>query len=238
MKTILYKENTRGHAYHGWLDSKHTFSFANYFNPERMNFGLLRVVNDDKVIGGEGFGTHPHDNMEIVSIPLAGALAHRDSMGHGETIQSGEIQVMSAGTGITHSEFNANEHIPVEFFQIWVFPRAQGLKPRYDQKGFDFDQKRNDLTLVVSPDGAEDSLWVNQDVWFSIGNFDKDKRKTYQSKKDGNGVFAMVIEGSFEVAGTKLDRRDAIGIWDVDSFDIKSLSDNARILLIDVPMDM
>ena len=237
MKTIVYRENTRGHANHGWLDSKHTFSFAGYFNRARMNFGLLRVVNDDKVAGGEGFGTHPHENMEIVSIPLSGALAHGDSMGHMQTIKPGEIQVMSAGTGVTHSEFNANNDIPVEFFQIWVFPRAEGLKPRYDQKEFDFDKKHNDLTLVVSPDGADGSLWVNQDVWFSIGNFDKNNENTYQVKKEGNGVFAMVIEGEFEVAETTLSRRDAVGVFETDSLDIKALSDNARILLIDVPMD-
>lgn len=237
MKTTLFKEGTRGHAYHGWLDSKHTFSFARYFNPSRMGFGLLRVVNDDKVAGGEGFGTHPHDNMEIVSIPLFGDLAHKDSMGHEEVIKAGEIQVMSAGTGITHSEYNANFDKVVEFFQIWVFPREQGLKPRYDQKAFDFNQKVNDLTLVVSPDGNEDSLWVNQDVWFSIGNFNKGNTKQYNVKKPGNGVFVMVIEGEFEVAGIKLSRRDAVGIEDTDLFNIEALSDDARILLIDVPME-
>lgn len=237
MKTVLFKEETRGHANHGWLDSKHTFSFARYFNPARMGFGLLRVVNDDKVIGGEGFGVHPHDNMEIVSIPLSGSLAHKDSMGHEEVIKSGEVQVMSAGTGITHSEYNANYDQDVRFFQIWVFPRAQGLQPRYDQKEFDFTKKHNDLTLIVSPDSEDESLWVNQDVWFSLGEFDNEKSKTYDVKRKENGVFAMVIEGEFEVAGTKLSRRDAIGIYDTDSFDIKSLSDNGRILLIDVPMN-
>lgn len=236
MKTVLFKEETRGHANHGWLDSKHTFSFARYFNPARMGFGLLRVVNDDRVIGGEGFGTHPHDNMEIVSIPLSGSLAHKDSMGHEEIIKSGEIQVMSAGTGITHSEYNANQDQDVQFFQIWVFPRAQGLKPRYDQKAFDFAGKHNDLTLVVSPDSEDGSLWVNQDVWFSLGAFDNGKSKTYDVRRKENGVFAMVVEGEFEVAGTKLSRRDAIGIYDADSLDIKSLADNGRILLVDVPM--
>lgn len=236
MKTILFKEKTRGHAYHGWLDTKHTFSFARYFNPARMGFGLLRVVNDDKVIGGEGFGTHPHDNMEIISIPLAGSLAHKDSMGHEQIIQAGEVQVMSAGTGITHSEYNANNDRNVEFFQIWVFPRSQQLTPRYDQKAFDFDKKSDKLTLIVSPDGSDESLWVNQDVWFSIGNYNADKSLTYKVKKEGNGVFAMVIEGEFEAAGTKLSRRDAIGIYASDSIELKSLSDNARILLIDVPM--
>lgn len=237
MKTIVYKEETRGHAYHGWLDTKHTFSFARYFNPQRMSFGLLRVVNDDRVIAGEGFGTHPHENMEIVSIPLKGALAHKDSMGHEETIRTGEIQVMSAGTGITHSEYNGSYDELLEFFQIWVFPRENGLKPRYDQKGFDFDKKRNDFTLIVSPDSAEESMWLNQDVWFSIGNFDKDAAKAYQLKKKGNGVFAMVIEGEFEVAGTVLSSRDAIGVYEVDAIDVKALSENGRILLIDVPME-
>ncbi|MFV0404484.1 MAG: pirin family protein [Bacteroides graminisolvens] len=237
MKTVLYKENTRGHANHGWLETKHTFSFARYFNPNRMSFGLLRVVNDDKIAGGEGFGTHPHDNMEIVTIPLSGALAHKDSMGHEQVINPGEVQVMSAGTGITHSEYNAKFDQATELFQIWVFPRTQGLKPRYDQKEFDFDKIKNDLTLIVSPDGAEESLWVNQDVWFSLGNFDKNEEKTYQVKKQENGVFAMVVEGEFEIAGTKLSRRDAIGVYQTNSFDIKALSDNARILLIDVPMD-
>lgn len=237
MRTTLYKEATRGHAYHGWLDSKHTFSFARYFNPSRMGFGLLRVVNDDKVAPSEGFGTHPHDNMEIVSIPLSGKLAHKDSMGHEQVITPGEVQVMSAGTGITHSEYNGSSDKNVEFFQIWVFPRAQSLKPRYDQKAFDFDMKKNDLTLTVSPDGSEESLWVNQDVWFSIGNFDNNNTKEYKVKKEGNGVFAMVIEGEFEVAGTKLSRRDAIGIEDIDKFDIRALSNDARILLIDVPMN-
>lgn len=238
MKTIVYKENTRGHAYHGWLDTKHTFSFADYYNPDRMSFGLLRVVNDDKVLGGKGFGTHPHNNMEIVSIPLRGSIAHMDSMGHEEVLRPGEIQVMSAGRGITHSEYNADNTDLLEFFQIWVFPREQGLTPRYDQKGFDFDAKRNDFTLVVSPDGADESLWVNQDVWFSIGNFDKNKSRAYEPRKEGNGVFSMVIEGEFEVAGTKLERRDAVGVYSIDSpFSVKALSDNARILLIDVPMD-
>lgn len=237
MKKVFYKADTRGDANHGWLHSKHSFSFANYYNRERMNFGLLRVVNDDKVAGGQGFGTHPHENMEIISIPLSGDLEHKDSMGNKHIIRSGEIQVMSAGTGITHSEYNANQDKDVKFFQIWVYPREKGVKPRYGQKEFNFDKKRNDLTLIVSPDKAEESLWVHQDVWFSIGDFDKDKGVNYQCKKKSNGVFAMAIEGSFQVGETTLEKRDAVGIWDVDSFDMKALSDNARILLIDVPMD-
>lgn len=237
MKTIFYGADTRGVANHGWLDSKHTFSFANYYNPERMSFGLLRVVNDDVVAPKMGFGTHPHDNMEIVSIPLFGDLAHKDSMGNVQTIKQGEIQVMSAGTGITHSEFNANADKAVEFFQIWVYPRAQSLKPKYDQKEFDFNAKRNDFTLVVSPDSEAGSLHTYQDVWFSIGKFNQGVEKPYQVRKPTNGVFAMVIEGQFEVNGKTLERRDAIGLWEVDTINIKSLTEDAQILLIDVPMD-
>ena len=237
MKTIFYKADSRGHANHGWLDTKHTFSFANYYNPERMNFGLLRVVNDDTVAPGMGFGTHPHDNMEIVSIPTFGDLEHKDSMGHTQVIKFGEVQAMSAGTGITHSEYNANNDKAVEFFQIWVFPRQEGLKPRYAQKEFDYNEKRNDFTLIVSPDSAEGSLEVYQDVWFNIGNFDKDSSKSYEIKKDGNGVFAMVVDGQFEINGTVLNKRDAIGIWETGSIDVKSLSKNGQLLLIDVPMD-
>lgn len=237
MKTILYKANTRGNANHGWLVSQHTFSFANYYNPERMNFGLLRVVNDDTVAGGQGFGTHPHENMEIISIPLSGALEHKDSMGNKHVIESGEVQVMSAGTGITHSEYNANEREEVKFFQIWVYPRKKGVEPRYGQKKFDLDAKRNNLTLVVSPDETAGSLWVHQDVWFSLGNFDESKEITYNVKKKGNGAFVMVLEGSFQVGDNKLEKRDAVGISETDKFDIKALSPDARLLIIDVPMD-
>ncbi|NMA75072.1 MAG: pirin family protein [Bacteroidales bacterium] len=237
MKSIFYKADTRGYANHGWLKTKHTFSFANYFNRDRMHFGLLRVVNDDKVEAGMGFGTHPHENMEIVSIPLKGDLEHMDSMGNKHVIRSGEIQVMSAGTGVTHSEYNANDDRPVEFFQIWVYPREKELKPRYGQTEFDFEKKKNDFTLIVSPDGAEDSLWLYQDVWFSIGLFDKDINTKYNLNKKENGAFIMSIEGEFEVNGTKLERRDAIGLWKTDSVEIKSLSENAKLLIIDVPMD-
>ena len=236
MKTIFYKESTRGHQNHGWLDARHTFSFANYYDPERIHFGALRVLNDDIIDGGEGFGTHPHDNMEIITIPLSGALAHKDSMGHAEVIESGEIQVMSTGTGITHSEYNANKDIPVNLFQIWIFPNKKNVKPRYEQKAFDSIQTKNKLNLVVSPDGEGDSLWVHQDTWFSIGTFDKNQKEDYLLKKSGNGVFAMVIEGSFIVEGKLLGARDAIGIWEIEKLNLESQADNARILLIEVPM--
>jgi redox-sensitive bicupin YhaK (pirin superfamily) len=236
MKTELFRAGTRGHKNHGWLDTHHTFSFANYYDPERIHFGALRVVNDDIVIGGEGFGTHPHDNMEIISIPLYGALEHRDSMGNGSVIQAGEVQVMSAGTGITHSEFNANEDQDVNFFQIWVIPNKLNVKPRYDQQKFDFFAVKNQLTQIVSPDPKDEGLWVHQDTWFYIGLFDKGQSVEYKLKNAGNGLFAMVIDGKFSVAGIDLAHRDAIGISEADSVTFKSGADDARILLIEVPM--
>ncbi|MDR2848630.1 MAG: pirin family protein [Bacteroidales bacterium] len=236
MKTILYKAETRGYANHGWLESHHTFSFAGYFNPERIQFGALRVVNDDIVAGGEGFGTHPHDNMEIVSIPLYGALEHKDSMGNGSIIRSGEVQVMSAGTGITHSEFNANATEPVNFFQIWVFPNKDGVEPRYGQQKFDLDNAQNQLIQLVSPDPNDEGLWFHQDAWFNIGTFAKNYSFDYTFKDERNGLFAMVVEGEFEVESHELSRRDAVGLWDAPSVHITAKSENARILLIEVPM--
>ncbi|NDW09760.1 pirin family protein [Dysgonomonas sp. 520] len=237
MRTVLYKANTRGHANHGWLDTHHTFSFANYYDPDRINFGALRVVNDDIVEGGKGFGTHPHDNMEIVSIPLKGGLKHGDSMGNGGIIHEGEVQVMSAGTGVLHSEFNAYHDKPVNFFQIWVFPNKNDVKPRYEQKKMDFPEHRNKLSEIVTPTPTDHSLWIHQNAWFNIGMFDKNVSIDYALKDKGNGVFVMVIEGKFNVSGTELDKRDAIGIWETDSINLKALSDDAQILLIEVPME-
>ncbi|MBK5720261.1 pirin family protein [Dysgonomonas sp. Marseille-P4677] len=238
MKTTLYRASSRGHANHGWLDSYHTFSFANYYDPNRINFGALRVVNDDIVKGGEGFGTHPHDNMEIISIPLYGDLEHKDSMGHTEVIRSGEVQVMSAGTGITHSEYNSNKDKPVNFFQIWVFPDKNNVEPRYDQRAFDFIQNKNQLVQIVGPvdDKENEGLWIHQSAWFNIGTFEKETQVDYKLKKQGNGVFAMVVEGEFTIDGKKLYRRDALGISDIESIKLTADTDNARILLIDVPM--
>lgn len=235
MRSVVYRASTRGHANHGWLDAHHTFSFANYFDRSRMNFGLLRVLNDDIIDGGMGFGTHPHDNMEIITIPLRGALAHKDSMGYSDVIRAGEVQVMSAGSGITHSEFNANADEDLNLFQIWIFPNKTNVEPRYGQKAFDFLNKKNELTLVVSPDGAEESLWIHQDAWLSIGEFEKGTNFQYDVKKEDNGVFVMVIEGEFEIDGSKLYPRDGMGITEMKSLSITALSDNARILLIDVP---
>ena len=239
MKTTLYRASSRGHANHGWLDSYHTFSFANYYDPNRINFGALRVVNDDIVKGGEGFGTHPHDNMEIVSIPLYGDLEHKDSMGHTEVIHSGEVQVMSAGTGITHSEYNSNENKPVNFFQIWVFPNKKDVEPRYDQRAFEFDHKKNELIQIVGPvnDKENSGLWIHQDAWFNIGTFSKGSQVYYKVKRGGNGVFAMVVEGEFTIGDQKLYHRDAVGISDVEQVKLSADTENARILLIDVPME-
>jgi redox-sensitive bicupin YhaK (pirin superfamily) len=236
MKTVLYKAETRGHKNHGWLDTHHTFSFAGYYNPERIQFGALRVLNDDIVIAGEGFGTHPHNNMEIISIPLYGDLEHKDSMGNGSVIRSGEVQVMSAGTGITHSEFNANRSEALNFFQIWVLPNKKNVIPRYGQQKFDFFNTKNELIQIVSPNPDDDGLWIHQDAWFNTGIFDKDYSFDYKLKRNENGLYVMIIEGEFEVEGQTLSRRDGMGLWDTDSVNIKALSDNARILLIDVPM--
>lgn len=236
MKTILYKSSTRGHRYHGWLNTYHTFSFADYYDPQRMHFGALRVINDDIVEGGKGFGTHPHDNMEIISIPLMGDLEHKDSIGHCQIVHAGEIQVMSAGTGVRHSEYNPNPDIPVNFFQIWVFPNKENVTPRYEQRAFDFKNKKNQLILIVSPYVEDDCLWIHQEAWFSIGTFEKGSLFTYKPKKEGNGVWAMVVEGEFTVAGQKLHRRDGLGVWETNEISIGTDSEGARILLIDVPM--
>ncbi|MDR1706550.1 MAG: pirin family protein [Prevotella sp.] len=237
MKTTLYRASSRGHAYHGWLDAHHTFSFANYYDPHRINFGALRVINDDIIAGGEGFGTHPHDNMEIITIPLYGDLEHKDSMGHTGVIHAGEVQVMSAGSGLTHSEYNANADKPVNLFQIWVFPDKENVEPRYDQKAFDFLHNKNQLVQIVGPkQDAAEGLWINQNAWFSIGTFDKGQSFGYTVKKRGNGVFAMVVEGEFTIEGQKLHHRDGFGLSDTDGIKITADSENARILLMDVPM--
>jgi redox-sensitive bicupin YhaK (pirin superfamily) len=236
MKTVLYKAETRGHNYHGWLDTHHTFSFASYYNPERIQFGALRVLNDDVVIAGEGFGTHPHNNMEIISIPLYGDLEHKDSMGNGSVIRSCEVQVMSAGTGITHSEFNASRSEGLNFFQIWVIPNKKNVSPRYGQQKFNFFDAKNELVQIVSPCPDDDGLWIYQDAWFDTGVFDKDYSFEYLLKRKGNGLYVMVIEGEFEVEGQTLSRRDGMGLWDTDAVKIKALSEGARVLLIDVPV--
>ncbi len=236
MKTIYHAANSRGYADHGWLKSYHTFSFAGYYNPDRVNFGALRVLNDDYVEGGRGFGTHPHNNMEIISIPLEGDLEHRDSMGSGGIIQKGDVQVMSAGTGITHSEFNANADRPVKFLQIWVFPRENGLTPRYDQMRIDDFAKPNDFQLIVSPYPGSEGMWINQDSWFYLANFKSGFAKEYQLNKEGNGVYIFVIHGKARVGTQELNTRDGFGIREAKSFRLEATED-AEILLMEVPVN-
>lgn len=235
MKATYIQADSRGKADHGWLKSMHTFSFANYYNPERMNFGALRVINDDTVLGGMGFGTHPHRDMEIVSIPLEGALEHKDSMGTTAVIQKGEIQVMSAGTGVMHSEYNKNAGEAVKFLQIWVIPNKMGVTPRYDQIRMDEDPTPNAFQQIVSPNPEDAGVWIHQDAWFHLGHFEEATQSTYSLKKPGNGVFVFVLEGEAKIGHFELSKRDALGIEQVDSFEIEAFS-GAEILLMEVPM--
>lgn len=236
--TILHKAATRGHASHGWLESYHTFSFAEYYNPERMHFGALRVLNDDKVEAGMGFGTHPHDNMEIISIPLAGDLEHKDSMGNVAVIKSGDIQVMSAGAGIRHSEYNKSKENAVRFLQIWVIPNKRNVAPRYGQITLNINDRHNKLQQIVSPNEDEEGVWIHQNAWFHLGRFDKDVSASYSLKLPGNGVYAFILEGEYTVEGIDLKRRDGLGIWDTDNISIKATSPDAEILLMEVPMNV
>ena len=233
---ILHPSQTRGLADHGWLVSRHTFSFADYYNPDRMNFGALRVLNDDVVAGGKGFGTHPHANMEIISIPLEGDLEHRDSMGNISVIRQGDIQVMSAGSGITHSEYNKNLDKPVKFLQIWVVPNQKQVTPRYGQLSLDETTLRNRFQQIVSPQGGGDGVWIHQEAWFHLGCFEKDFVAEYPMKKSGNGVYLFVIQGDATVDGHELHERDGLGIVGAQSLAIQSNSNDARILLMEVPM--
>lgn len=236
METIIHKSDTRGFADHGWLVARHSFSFADYYNPDRVHFGLLRVLNDDIVHPGMGFGTHPHDNMEIITIPLVGSLEHKDSMGHIEVIKQNEVQVMSAGTGITHSEYNASKTEPINLFQIWIFPKIRQLKPRYDQRLFNPNNRINKLQLVVSPDISDDTLWINQDARLYLGNFKKEFSLDYSPNSSKHGAYIMLIEGELKIGDNILKRRDAIGIWSFDSVKIQAEKETSFVL-IEVPME-
>jgi len=238
METILHTAESRGHADHGWLESHHSFSFEEYYNPDRMHFGVLRVLNDDRVDGGKGFGRHPHDNMEIISIPLEGDLEHQDSMDNVATIKHGDIQVMSAGTGIFHSEYNKNADKPAKFLQIWLFPKKKNIEPRYDQQTLNVAERHNRLQQIVSPNVDDEGVSINQDAWFHLGRFDKNFPSSYQLKNPVNGVYAFIIKGSFTVAGQALNEKDGLGIWNTNNFELEAQSDDAEILLMEVPMSI
>lgn len=235
MNTILHTAQSRGHANHGWLDSYHTFSFAHYHNPERIHFGALRVLNDDIVAPGMGFGQHPHDNMEIISIPLSGQLRHRDTTGTEAVIRTGDVQIMSAGSGLEHSEMNGSRTEPVKFLQIWVFPKERNIKPRYDQKTFSTEDRKNNLQLVVSPDTADGVIWINQDAWFSLTAPEQSKTVSYSLHREGHGVYLFVLSGSVSVNGQALGPRDGMGITGTQGFDITAI-EHAEVLIMEVPM--
>lgn len=235
MKTQFYPASERGHVNFGWLDSYHSFSFGNWHDPEKVHFGALRVLNDDMVKEGKGFDTHPHDNMEIVSIPLKGALAHKDSTGQEGIIYSGDVQIMSAGSGIRHSEYNASHYDPVNFLQVWVFPKQRNIKPRHDQKTFDLAGRAGKWQVVVSPDEKEGGVWINQDARFALTKLAAGKTIEFSPAFKDNGVYIFVLEGEVTIDGKKLERRDALGISGTDSFTIEAGPDS-ELLAIEVPM--
>ncbi len=236
MKTVFHAATSRGHADHGWLNAHHSFSFASWYNPEKTNFGVLRVLNDDIVAPAMGFGKHPHDNMEIITIPLEGALTHQDSMGNKETITSGEIQVMSAGTGIQHSEFNASETEPINLLQIWVFPNKRNVEPRYDQQFIDTTAMKNEFAQILSPNESDAGVWIHQNAWFHMGEFSSETSTNYQLKDSSNGVYVFVIEGNASINNQNLNKRDALGVWETQQFDIQ-IGANSKVLLLEIPMN-
>lgn len=235
MKTKIQRASERGKANFGWLDSHHSFSFGHFYDPQKMQLGALRVLNDDIVKGGQGFGEHPHDNMEIISIPLKGSLAHKDSTGTDGIIKTGDVQIMSAGTGIRHSEFNASKTDEVNFLQLWVIPKKENIKPHYEQKNFEVEGRKDKWQVVVSPDEKDGGVWINQDAVFSLALAEKDSPLTYKNKFSGNGVYLFILDGEVEVNGESLQKRDAIEISDADEFEIKAKSD-AELLAVEVPM--
>ena len=237
MKSVFHSASSRGEANHGWLKAKHSFSFADFYNPERIQFGVLRVLNDDIIAPGMGFGTHPHDNMEIITIPLEGALEHKDSMNNIGIIEADEIQVMSAGTGISHSEYNKNKDQSVSLLQLWVFPHTQNVTPRYDQKNIKDLKKTNSFYPIVTPNPEDPGMWIHQDAWFHLGEFNEETIVKYNIHKNGNGVYVFVIEGEGSVLDKTLSKRDALGIWEANSFSITAKK-NSKILLLEVPMQI
>jgi len=237
MKTILHKASQRGSADYGWLKPNYYFSFSNYYNPEKVHFGLLRVLNDDFIAGGGKFPTHPHDNMEIVTIPFTGAIEHKDSTGGEGVIKAGDIQIMSAGSGVQHSEANASATDPVTLFQVWVFPKVKNIQPRYDQRTFDINERNNQWQVVVSPREEDNALWINQDARFSLTKLEAGKTLEYNNAFKGNGVFLVVVNGTAKVGDISLGKRDALGVYDTDTFSITA-SEDAELLAIEVPMGL
>lgn len=239
MRYVLHREDLRGKAEHGWLHSRHTFSFAQYYDPQRMGFGAFRVLNDDIVEASAGFGPHSHDNMEIISLALAGSMRHQDSIGNTYVIKQGEVQVMSAGTGVSHSEYNASDSEPLNFLQIWVQPKLMELEPRYSQKEFTTDGRYNKFQTIIIPDGSPASeigaLSINQDAWFSLADFTAGRSGYYELKTDGNGVYIFVLEGEIEVAGERLGRRDGMEIVETDAVEFEALA-ISQLLMIEVPL--
>jgi redox-sensitive bicupin YhaK (pirin superfamily) len=234
-KTIIHKANTRGYFDYGWLKTYHTFSFSNYYDPERVNFGMLRVLNDDTIEAGEGFGTHPHNDMEIVTIPLEGAVAHKDSTGGEGVIYPDEIQVMSAGTGIHHSEYNHLNDGTTKLLQLWIFPDKKGHEPRYNQKFFNSEERKNKLQFIVTPEKKGDNLWLNQDAYLALSDLEKSKSLNYKIHTKGNGVYLFLIDGNISVGDDKLFKRDGIGLWETEEISINA-SEDSRLLFIEVPM--
>ena len=236
MKTIFHSADERGHADHGWLKSFHSFSFAGYHNPEKMHFGALRVLNDDTVAPGMGFGEHPHDNMEIISVILKGSLEHKDNMGNSSIIRAGEVQVMSAGTGITHSEFNASKTEEVQFLQIWIYSAEKNIEPRYKQKTFDSGFRKNRLDFIAAPIDLDEAIWINQNSYVALGRYNRGINANYKLKQKGNGVYVFVISGQITIAGKTLSDRDAMSIWETDKVSFIPATES-EILLIEVTME-
>jgi redox-sensitive bicupin YhaK (pirin superfamily) len=238
MQSRLFPKSERGTANHGWLEANFSFSFGNYYNPEMVQFGMLRVLNDDTIGAGMGFGTHPHDNMEIITIPLEGGLTHRDSLGNQETVRFGEVQVMSAGTGVQHSEMNASKEDKAKTLQLWIFPDKQDVTPRYDQKAFDLEKNLNKLVNIVSPQDDNDghALWIHQQAFLHLGVFNEGQTTVYDVKIEGNGAYVFLIEGQIEINGEMVNERDAYGVIDFDRFEIKTKA-KSKILIIEVPMN-
>ena len=235
MKKIIHRAEDRGHANHGWLDAHHSFSFASYQDDSKVHFGELRVLNDDTIAPSMGFGKHPHDNMEIVTIPLAGAIKHVDSMGNSGIIKVGDVQIMSAGKGILHSEHNASVSEPLNLFQIWVFPKVRNIEPRYEQKTFLVADRKNKFQTIVSPNKEDGGVWINQDAWFSLGDFDAHQTVSYAPKLKQNGLYIMLVNGEVEIDGEILKKRDAIGLSGLEVVTVKVNADT-ELLVLDIPM--